>query len=150
MAGSVDQFEIAGDTRRAEGTRRRIRRELRPCERRRRIIGPPLSALLSQLALTHALHFSGDFLCQDDPESIGPSERPISLYQANVSIEKETWRNLARHVFRVAPDRLTADAELRKAVETDTCDNPVSPVEVWIDPGGYYTVLLHDATMEGG
>jgi hypothetical protein len=62
-----------------------------------------------------------------------------------VSIEKETWRDLARQVLGVAPDRLTADAVLRKAVEADTCDNPVSPVEVWIDLDGYYTVLVHDA-----
>jgi hypothetical protein len=68
------------------------------------------------------------------------------LYQAIVSIEKETWRNLARHVFGVAPDRLTADAVLKKAVETNTCDSPVSPVEVWIDPEGYYTVLVHEAS----
>lgn len=67
------------------------------------------------------------------------------LYQAIVSIGKETWRDLARDIFGVAPDGLTADAVLWKAVETDTCDNPVSPVEVWIDPDGYYTVLVHDA-----
>ena len=66
-----------------------------------------------------------------------------------MSIEKETWRDLARHVFGVAPERLSADAVLRAAVETDTCDNPVSPVEVWLDPDGYYTVLVHDADNEG-
>lgn len=95
--------------------------------------------------MTHALHFSADFLCHDDPELIEPSDRPISLYQAIVSIEKETWWDLARHFFGVLPDRLTADAVLRKAIETDTCDNPVSPVEVWIDPKGRYTVAVHDA-----
>jgi hypothetical protein len=98
--------------------------------------------------LTHALHFSGDFLCHDDPESIGPSERPISLYQAIVSIENETWRDLARHVFGVAPDRLTVDTVLLKALATDTCDNPVSPVDVWIDPDGFYTVFVHDAARK--
>jgi hypothetical protein len=94
--------------------------------------------------LTHALHFSGDFLCHDDPDSIEPSKRPISLYQAIVSIEKETWRELARHVFGVAPERLDVEAVFRAAVETNTCDNPICPVEVWIDPDGYYTVLVHD------
>ena len=68
------------------------------------------------------------------------------MYQAIVSIKNETWRDLARHVFGVEPDRLTGDAVFRKAIETDTCDNPVSPVEVWIDPDGYYTVLVHDAS----
>ncbi len=99
--------------------------------------------------MTHALTFSSDFLCHDDPETIGPSERPISLYQAIVSIEQKTWRDLARHVFGVAPDRLTADAVFRAAVETDACDNLVSPVEVWLDPDGFYTVFVHDAATEG-
>lgn len=93
--------------------------------------------------------FSGEFLCHDDPDFIGPSERPISLHQAIVSIEKETWRGLAHHVFGVAPDLLTADTVFRSAIETDTCDNPVSPVEVWIDPDGFYTVLVHGATTDG-
>lgn len=65
-----------------------------------------------------------------------------------MSIEKETWRNLTRHVFGVAPDRLAVDKVFRTAVETDTCDNPVSPVEVGIDPNGYCTVLVHDAACE--
>ena len=94
--------------------------------------------------MTHALNFSGDFFLHDDPESITPSERPVSLYQAIVSIEKETWRDLARHVFGVAPERLDADAVFRRAIETDACGNPVSPVDVWIDPEGDYTVLVHD------
>jgi hypothetical protein len=70
------------------------------------------------------------------------------LYQAIVSIEQETWRDLARHVFGVAPDDLTADAVFQAAVDTDICDNPVSPVEVWLDPDGYYTVLVHTARQD--
>jgi hypothetical protein len=96
--------------------RRSVCREL--WGRRRGVVSLSLLALLPT-ALTHALHFSGDFLCHDAPQSIGPSERPISLYHAIVSIEKETWRDLARHVFGVEQDRLTADTVLRKAVEID-------------------------------
>jgi len=94
--------------------------------------------------VTHTLDFSGDFFLHDDPESIGPSERPLSLYQAIVSIEEGTWRDLARRVFRVAPGLLTPDMVFGRAVETDACGNPISPVDVWIDPEGCYMVIVHD------
>jgi hypothetical protein len=54
----------------------------------------------------------------------------------------------SRDVFRVAPHRLDPHTVFRRAIETDACDNPISPVELWIDPDGYYTVLVYDAPAE--
>jgi hypothetical protein len=40
-------------------------------------------------------------------------------------------------------DRLAPEAVVSKVIETDTCSNLDEPVEVWIDPGGYHSVLVY-------
>jgi hypothetical protein len=34
---------------------------------------------------------------------------------------------------------------MQKIRETDTCGDLRSPVDVWIDPEGYYRVMVHEA-----
>lgn len=72
-------------------------------------------------------------------------ERPTSVYQAIQSISEENWAELCKDMFECSPDFVTVDAVLAKIRETDTCRDLGSPVEVYIDPEGYYTVRVYDA-----
>jgi hypothetical protein len=94
--------------------------------------------------MSYSLSFADKFFIQDDAASIRPSERPISVYQAILSINEDTWRDIARDVFGIMPVRLTPEAVLDKIIETDTCSNLDVPVEVWIDDEGYFSVVVHD------
>jgi hypothetical protein len=94
--------------------------------------------------MSYSLSFADDFYIHDDIDSIRPSKRPVSVYQAILSIGEDTWREIARDVFNIPPDRLMPEAVLDKIIETDTCSNLDVPVEVLIDADGYYSVLVYD------
>ena len=47
------------------------------------------------------------------------------------------------------PDAIGLEEVLAKVVETDTVSSFQPPVEVWIDPEGYCTVLVQDTTYPG-
>ncbi len=93
--------------------------------------------------MTYALSFSNDFLMGDDPE-LRPSLRPTSVLQAILSLSEQQRIELARDIFGVLPDRLSAEMILDHVVSTNTCENLDSPVQVWIDEVGLHTVLVHD------
>lgn len=94
--------------------------------------------------MSYSLSFADEFFVHDEIDSIRPSKRPVSVYQAILSIKGDTWREIAREVFDVPPDGLTPEAVLDKIIETDTCSNFDVPVEVWIDDEGYYSVRVYD------
>jgi hypothetical protein len=94
--------------------------------------------------MSYALSFADVFFVRGDTDAMEPSDRPVSVYQAILSINEDTWRAIARDVFCVAPDRLMPEAVLNKIIETDTCSNLNVPVEVWIDAAGYHSVLVYD------
>lgn len=93
--------------------------------------------------MTYALSFSNDFLMGDDPE-LRPSLRPTSVLQAILSLSEQQRMELARDIFNVSPDRLSAEAILDRVIDTNTCENFDSPVRVWIDAVGLHTLLVHD------
>jgi len=93
--------------------------------------------------MTYALSFSNDFLMGDDPE-LQPSLRPTSVLQAILSLSEQQRIQLARDIFGVSPDRLSAEMILDRAVATNTCENLDSPVRVWIDEAGFHTLLVYD------
>jgi len=72
------------------------------------------------------------------------AERPTSVFQALQAMDDETWAELAREVFGCEPGRLEVDTVIDKIRETDTCRDLRSPVEVYIDPEGYHSILVHD------
>ncbi len=80
----------------------------------------------------------------------GPGEstsRPTTVAQAIVSmreLERDRWERMAKEVFGVPGDHLSEDEVFDKIIETDTVSNLTSPVEVWIDEDGYYTLLVWD------
>jgi len=55
----------------------------------------------------------------------------------------EDWDLMAREVFSADPDYLDADTVLARVVETNTCRNLDPPVEVFVDPEGYHTILVY-------
>ena len=61
-----------------------------------------------------------------------------------MGLSQETWAALAERVFGVDSSQLDLAAVLRKVEETNTCRNLDSPVEVFIDPEGDFTVLIYD------
>ena len=65
-----------------------------------------------------------------------------------MSLPDETWATIARDVFHCPPDNLDVPTVLAKVQETDTCRNLDSPVDVFIDVDGYYTVLVFDNLKE--
>lgn len=100
--------------------------------------------------MAYALSFAPEFFWGDGSvasDDLAPSNRPTSVYQAIVSLTDDQWAALARDVFHCPPEYLDPPTVLAK-VETDTCRNLDSPVEVLIDPDGYYTVFVYDDPKE--
>jgi hypothetical protein len=71
-------------------------------------------------------------------------ERPTSVYQAVQAMSDEDYAEMCREVFDCEPDFVDADMVMTKIRETDTCLDLRSPVEVYIDPEGYHTVLVYE------
>ena len=72
-------------------------------------------------------------------------ERPVSVYQAIQAMSDEDFVSLAEDVFDCSPDFVDVDTVLNKIQETNTCRDIRSPVEVYIDEGGYHSVFVYDA-----
>lgn len=96
--------------------------------------------------MAYALSFAPEFFWGDG--SIR-SDRPICVYQAILSLPEDTWAGLARDVFDCAPDDLDPETVLCKVQETNTCRNLDSPVEVFVDSDGFYTLLIYEPVTEG-
>lgn len=95
--------------------------------------------------MSYSLSFSEDFFVGDDPERIEPSVRPTTVYQAILSLQEDTWREMAREVFSLAADQLAPETVLAKIIETNTCSNLEEHVEVWIDPHGTYSLAVYSS-----
>lgn len=63
-----------------------------------------------------------------------------------MNLSQETWNGLAEQVFGVDPSQLDLAMVLSKIEETNTCRNLDSPVEVFINPDGNFTVTVYDST----
>ena len=93
--------------------------------------------------MTYALSFSNDFLMGDGSE-LNPASHPNSVLQAILSLTEQERIQLARGLFGVSPDHLSAEAILDRVIDTNTCENLDSPVRVWMDEAGVHTVLVYD------
>lgn len=93
--------------------------------------------------MTYALSFSNDFLIGDGSE-LQSSPRPTSVLQAILSLTEVERMQLARDIFGMSPDHLSAEMVLTRVIATNTCENLDSPVRVWIDSAGLHTLLVHD------
>ena len=97
-------------------------------------------------AMAYSHSFSPEFY-GDIYEPDGLTSRPTTVAQAIVSmkeLERNQWDRTAKEVFGVPGEHLLEDEVFEKIIETDTVSNLTSPVEVWIDEDGYYTLLVWD------
>lgn len=97
--------------------------------------------------MTYGLSFSPDFFSKretGDHESPQAPHRPRTISEAIMALSQGTWDELAEQVFGVDPSQLDLSMVLSKIEETNTCRNLDSPVEVFIDPEGDFTVNVYD------
>ncbi len=102
--------------------------------------------------MAYSLSFNREFFSGDgevDMYSIQPSNRPTSVLQAIISLSNEEKINIAKEVMESTNPEFYVDSEsfefdvLEKVRETNTCSNLDTPVSVWIDPEGWYTVEVY-------
>ena len=82
-----------------------------------------------------------------------PREKPQSVLEAADAMTEEQRIDLGREVFGYDGEtaQIWATTEsfawdvLEKVRETDTCSDLRSPVSVWIDPEGFFTLEVYDA-----
>lgn len=84
--------------------------------------------------MSYRLTFDDDFYSGG---STNVSDTPTSVEQALISMEN--WDEMIEDMGY--PDSLEAVMEI--VMETDTSTNLNSPVEVWIDPDGFYTIFVY-------
>lgn len=73
---------------------------------------------------------------------------PVTVWQALLTMNDDVWAEMIREVFGCHVDYVDVDTVMEKIRETDTCTDLSSPVTVWIDQEGFYTVDVHDQKKE--
>jgi hypothetical protein len=104
--------------------------------------------------MSYSLSFSESFFTDETfPYDTEPSERPTTVYQAIISLPRREQVVIAREVLgskhpvlHVMSESFACDV-LEKVRETDSCADLSSPVEVYIDPEGWYSVLVCDSEV---
>ncbi len=100
----------------------------------------------------YELSFTEEFFSGDgsvDLYEIQPSDRPTSILQAIISLPRETQVKIAFNVLESTVPELYVDREsfafdvLDKARETNYCANLDTPVRVYIDADGFYSVNVY-------
>jgi len=90
--------------------------------------------------------FSPEFY--GDVYSPEKKENPTNVADALASMGDEEWNEMAKEVFNVDGDMLDLDTVMTKILEVDTVGSLSSPVDVWIDEEGWYTVNVYDEGEE--
>jgi hypothetical protein len=99
--------------------------------------------------MSFELSFSPEFfLNEGEPYDGGPepSDTPTSVWHAIESmrvLEPLKWAELAAF-FGCDPEHLTAETVFTEVEQTNTCSCLSNPVEVWIDPAGYWRLWVHE------
>jgi hypothetical protein len=73
------------------------------------------------------------------------SAKPCTVAEALMKMSKRDWDRMARDVFNCKGEFVDIDTVMLKIVETNTVSNLDSPVRVWIDAEGYWTVDVYDS-----
>jgi len=96
--------------------------------------------------MSYELSFTPDFFSneQEKPNYNRPTN-VIDAIEAMRINHPELFSAMKEEVFNITKDNIYLDAEtvLKKIYQTNTCSNLDSPVEVWIDEEGFYTVLVY-------
>jgi hypothetical protein len=105
---------------------------------------------------SYELSFSPEFFFSEgEPyDHLSDTKRPVSVWAAIEGMrlhDPEQWANLAKEVFGLDnPEYLTSETVMDKIQETNTCGTLSSPVDVYIDPEGYFTVDVYDDVRNSG
>lgn len=95
--------------------------------------------------MAFGLSFSEEFFWGDGRSELERSERPTSLAQAILSMPDDEWIGYCKDIFgRYMLGRPSLGDAVEKARQVDTCMSLESPVEVWLDEDGCYTVLVYE------
>jgi len=94
--------------------------------------------------MSYSHSFSCNFYYDADENAPDKSKYPTSVAMALRSMPKKRWNEMCKDVFHCKPDFVDIDTVMDKIMETDTVSNLSSPVEVWIDSEGYYTIEVYD------
>jgi hypothetical protein len=97
------------------------------------------------------LSFSDEFFFgTTDIYEIEPSDRPTSVLQAIISLDKKTRVQIARDILKEPHPVLYSQSEefdfaiLDKVRETDLCDGAESPVVVYVDPEQAFSLTIYE------
>ena len=102
--------------------------------------------------MSFGLSFSTDFFKREGDDDLTPEnikshigKGPTSVYQALLLKTEKQWDEIAREVFGLdSGEYLDCDAVIEKVAETDTCLDLSSPVTVYIDDEGNYSVDVYE------
>lgn len=103
--------------------------------------------------MAYDLSFSEEFFTgSEDYYEMTVSERPTNVLQAILSLSAETRRGIAKDVLGIEPDSVEFAIEsdmfdidvLDQLRKTNTCDSYSSPVTVYIDEEGFYSVTVYE------
>lgn len=94
--------------------------------------------------MAYGLSFSDDFFQTEADCDLLPKDMtdrlPTSVYQALLAMSNKNWDAMARELFHCVGDALDIDTVIARILQTDTCGRLSSPVDVWIDENGYWTI----------
>lgn len=96
--------------------------------------------------MPYELSFTPEFFWGNSIHDYDDKGRPTCVWEAlNQMSEHEdgSWEQLARNIFDTSGDLLYPSDVIQMIKETNTCSNIDTPVEVWIDPDGIYTVWVY-------
>lgn len=95
--------------------------------------------------MSYSHSFSPEFYMADDSEDFRESVRPTTVRQALYSMPHKRWLEMCEDLYPDAEAScLDVDTVMDTIMETNTVSNLNSPVRVWIDPEGFYTVEVYD------
>ena len=98
--------------------------------------------------MSFALSFSERFYITEDCDSLTPEDfkdnkrLPTTVYQAILAMKETVYVEMCLEVFGCVD--VDCDVIMDKIRETDTCSDLSSPVCVWIDEEGYFTIDVYD------
>jgi hypothetical protein len=99
--------------------------------------------------MAYGLSFSQEFFSlpnETNGVEYPHGDEPYSVYGALKALDDDLWNEMVGELFFESdPEYITIDMVMGIIHQTNTCSNLTSPVEVWIDDEGYYTVDVYEA-----
>ena len=90
--------------------------------------------------------FTGDHETYDYPAK---SDRPTNVLQAIMSMSDEEYSECCKEIG-LNPETCEPYDIIDVIKETDYCDGPETPVTVYIDSEGYFTLTIYDDRDDEG